>query len=271
MLTYFPKLVASAILALAMMGGAASFAKEGFDLVLADEFEKPTLNRSLWSTTMAFVGRTGLRYHNPSYLSYSTDQDVVIHDGTLRLRADAVEVEGTEPLGTFGYSQGFVSTRQHFVFTYGYVEVRARMPGGRGVWPTIWLMPVDDSWPPEFDIVEYYATPQHVRFGLASGDMHEVHWDDIKFVLPSVEEEFHTYALLWEPGRAVWYLDGVPKLEVIGQQVPSEPMYLILNNGVSSRFGPSGEPDGSTIFPNFLEIDYVRIYQRPAKTVQLTP
>ena len=57
-----------------------------------------------------------------------------------------------------------------------------------------------------------------------------------------------------------------PKLEVWGAQVPDKAMYLILNNAVSSRFGPTGEPDGSTIFPNFLEVDYVRVYQR-AETV----
>jgi beta-glucanase (GH16 family) len=151
------------------------------------------------------------------------------------------------------------------------VEIRAKMPGGRGVWPTIWLMPMDDSWPPEFDIVEYYATPHHVRFGLASGTMRDVHWDDVKFVVPSVETEWHTYALLWEPGRAVWLFDGEPKLEVTGPQVPDRPMYLILNNGVSSRFGPSGEPDGSTVFPNFLEVDYVRVDQRPDAVAKPAP
>ncbi len=254
-----------------MTGGSPSLAIEGFKGVFADEFNGAELDRSLWTTTMAFIGRSGARYHNPSYLSYSTDEDVILHAGTLRLRADAVGLEGTDPIGHFDYTQGFISTRDHFSFTYGYVEVRAKLPGGRGVWPTIWLMPMDDSWPPEFDIVEYYATPQHVRFGLASGTMREVKWDDAKFVIPGVESEWHTYALLWEPGRAVFMFDGEVKLEIIGPQVPDKPMYLILNNGVSSRFGPSGAPDASTIFPNFLEIDYVRISQRPETVAKLTP
>jgi beta-glucanase (GH16 family) len=271
MMIFSPKSLASAITALAMTGGFASLAGEGYKQVFADEFEGAALNRSSWTTIMAFIGRSGGRYHNPAYLSYTTDNDVIVHDGTLRLRTDSVPIEGTDPVGQFRYTQGYVSTDERFSFTYGYVEVRAKMPGGRGIWPTIWLMPVDHSWPPEFDIAEYYGTPQHIRFGLATGTMREVRWDDALYVDPSVETDWHNYGLLWEPGHAVFMLDGEVKLEIWGSQVPDKPMYLVLNNSVSSRFGPSGEPDGSTIFPNFLEIDYVRVYQRPEVIAKAAP
>jgi beta-glucanase (GH16 family) len=268
---FHPKSIAGAITALAMTGGALSVGAEGYRQVFADEFDGATLNRTVWTTTMAFVGRSGARYHNPSYLSYSTDEDVILAAGTLRLRADAISIEGDDPVGRFDYTQGFISTHDSFSFTYGYVEVRAKMPAGKGMWPTIWLMPVDHSWPPEFDIAEYYGTPQLMRFGLASGTMTEVRWDDTLFFDPSVETEWHTYGFLWEPGHAVWMLDGEVKLEVWGKQVPDKPMYLIINNAVSSRFGPSGEPDGSTIFPNFLEVDYVHVYQRPEVIAKAAP
>ncbi len=265
------KSLASAITALAMTGGFASLAAEGYQQVFADEFEGATLNRAAWTTTMAFIGRAGARHHNYSYLSYATDEDVIVSGGTLRLRTDAVPIDGIDPVGSFAFTEGFVSTDERFSFTYGYVEVRAKMPGGKGIWPTIWLMPVDHSWPPEFDIAEYYGTPQHIRFGLATGTMRDVRWDDALFFDPSVETDWHTYGLLWEPGHAVFLLDGEVKLEVWGAQVPAKPMYVVLNNGVSSRFGPSGEPDGSTIFPNFLEIDYVRVYQRVDAAAKVAP
>ncbi len=271
MLTFFPKSIASAITALAMTSGSLSLAGEGYRQVFADEFDGAILNRSAWTTTMAFIGRSGARHHNSSYLSYATDEDVIVAAGTLRLRADAVALEGLDPIGRFDFTEGFVSTHDSFSFTYGYVEVRAKMPGGRGVWPTIWLMPLDHTWPPEFDIVEYYGTPRHVRFGLASGTMTDVRWDDALFELPAVETEWHTYGFLWEPGHAAWMLDGEVKLEIWGKQVPDKPMYVIMNNGVSSRFGPSGEPDGSTLFPNFLEVDYVRVYQRPETIAKTAP
>lgn len=265
------KSLASAALALAMGITTALGATEGMKPVFVDEFDQPELNRSLWTTTMAFIGRSGARHHNPSYLSYSTDEDAIVHDGTLRLRVDAIGLEGSDPVGRFDYTQGFVSTRESFSFTYGYVEVRAKLPGGRGMWPTIWLMPVDDTWPPEFDIVEYYATGEHVRFGLATGTMRDVVWDEVKYNIPGVETEWHTYSLLWEPGHAVFMFDGEVKLEVRGAHVPDKPMYLILNNGVSSRFGPSGEPDGSTVFPSFFEVDYVRVYQHPDLVPKFQP
>lgn len=271
MLTFLPKSLASAIIALAMTAGTLSLAGEGYRQVFADEFAGTELNRATWTTLMAFIGRSGGRYHSPFYLSYTTDDSAVVNDGTLRLRADSVPVEGTDPIGRFNYTQGFVSTHDSFSFTYGYVEVRAKMPGGRGMWPTIWLMPLDHSWPPEFDIAEYYATAKHIRFGLATGTMTEVRWDDALFVDPSVETEWHTYGFLWEPGHAVWMLDGEVKLEIWGNQVPDKPMYLILNNSVSSRFGPSGEPDASTVFPNFFEIDYVHVYQRPEVIAKSAP
>jgi beta-glucanase (GH16 family) len=262
-MTTFPlKRIASCFTALALMGASALAQESPYRLVLAEEFQATELNRGLWTTTMAFIGRQGARQHNDSYLSYTTDEDVQVGDGTLRLIADRRTVTGEDPAGTFHYTQGFVSTHDAFSFTYGYVEVRAKMPGGRGLWPTIWLMPLDHSWPPEFDIAEYYATTQEIRFGLATGTMTEVKWDDLRLVRPAVEQEWHTYGLIWEPGRAVWLFDGQVVLEVIGQHVPAKPMYLILNNGVSSRVGPSGAPDETTVFPSTFEIDYVRVYQR---------
>ena len=266
------KLIASAIFALTLMAGSASFAEDQYELVLAEEFDGAELNRDIWQTTMAFIGRQGGRYHNDSYLSYSTDEDVQIEDGCLRLRAHRRPVLGDDPVGSFSFSQGLISTHERFSFTYGYVEIYARMPSGQGVWPTIWLMPVDtNAWPPEFDIAEYYASTNRLRFGLATGTMTEVRWDEISSEDRSASDGWHVYGLLWEPGRAVWLMDGEVKLEVRGERVPSIPMYLILNNGVSSRVGPSGEPGTDTVFPNFLEVEYIHIYQRPPSVLVSAP
>jgi beta-glucanase (GH16 family) len=270
---FHPKLIASCLSALALMGGSASRGEGGgYQLVFADEFDLPALDSTKWITTMGFIGRTGARYHNDSYLSYATDEDVILEDRKLRLRADRRTIAGEDPMGEFKFTQGFVSTHGHFSFTYGYIEVRARMPRGKGIWPTIWLMPEDSKkWPPEFDIVEYYAGRELVRFGLATGTMTDVKWDEMTFTNPAVEDDWHTYGLIWEAGHAVWLLDGAVKLEVWGDHVPAAPMYLILNNGVSSRVGPSGEPDETTVFPNFLEVDYVRVYQRPEAVEKPAP
>ncbi len=240
----------------------AQFPPAGFQLALADEFSSARLNRDLWSTSLEVFGRWGDRYHNDSYLNYLSDDDVLIGGGSLQLRSDYRSVEGDNPPGVYDYSSGMVSSKGHYTFTYGYIEIRARFPGGKGVWPAFWLMPEKHQWPPEFDIAEYYAGRGLMHLGLCHGDFPEINWDsggnsDVDF-----EGGWNTYGLLWSPGKAQWVQNGVVKREALGPHVPSIPMYVILSNGVSSRIGPSGEPDQSTVFPNFFEIDYLRVWQK---------
>lgn len=239
------------------------FPPKGYTLALEDRFDERSLNLDLWSTSLKVFGRWGDRYHNDSYLNYLSDEDVLLEDGLLRLRADYRSVEGDNPPGAYDYSAGMVSTHDRFSFQYGYIEIRAKFPGGKGAWPCFWLMPQGHHWPPEFDIAEYYAGRRLMHMGLCYGDFPEINWDsggndDVDF-----EGKWNTYGLLWTEGRALWIQNGVVKREVVGAYVPAVPMYVILSNGVSSKIGPSGEPDASTVFPNFFEIDYIRIWTRP--------
>jgi beta-glucanase (GH16 family) len=244
-------------------GGHANFPPSDFVLKFEEEFSKPFLDTNVWSTSLKVFGRWGDRHHNDSYLNYLSDEDVLLGNGLLRLRSEMRTVEGDNPPGAYDYSSGMVSSHDKFSFLYGYIEIRAKFPGGPGVWPAFWLMPQSHQWPPEFDIAEYYAGRKLMHLGLCYGDFPEINWDsggnnDVPF-----ESGWHTYGLLWMPGFAVWTQDGIAKREVRGAYVPSIPMYIILSNGVSSRIGPSGEPDGTTVFPNFFEVDSVRVWQMP--------
>ena len=243
------------------------FPPEGFALLLEEDFAEPALNSDLWSTSLKVFGRWGDRYHNDSYLNYLSDEEVLLEKGLLRLRSEQRSVEGDNPPGAYDYSSGMVSSHDKFSFLYGYIEIRAKFPGGAGVWPAFWLMPQNHQWPPEFDIAEYYAGRKMMHLGLCHGDFPEINWDsggndDVAF-----EGGWHTYGLLWMPGRAVWTQNGVVKREITGAHVPAIPMYIILSNGVSSRIGPSGEPDGTTVFPNYFEVDSLRVWQAPANNV----
>ncbi len=232
-------------------------------LVFSDEFDGSQLDTSKWNTTMEFPGIQGPRYHNEFYLSYTMDEDVLLQDGLLRLRTDRRVISGSEPIGLFNYSQGLVSSRDKFSFTYGYIEIRAKYPGGKGMWPCFWLMPQNADWPPEFDIGEYHGGQHKMHHGLAYGTMEKTKWDSYNDTETDFINNWHTLALEWTQGRAVWYVDGIACKTVTADYVPSVPMYVILSNGVSSRQGPSGEPDANTVFPNHFEVDYVRIYQPP--------
>jgi beta-glucanase (GH16 family) len=246
-------------------------APAGWPLVFSDEFESSQLDRAKWNTTMEFAGTQGPRYHNEYYLSYTLDDDVLLEEGLLRLRTDRRVVSGSEPIGLFGYSQGIVSTHDKFCFTHGYIEIRAKYPGGKGLWPCFWLMPEHQSWPPEFDIGEYYGGQRKMHHGLAYGTMHDPQWDSTGDTETDFVNEWHIIALEWTAGRAVWLVDGVVRKTVIAEYVPAIPMYVILSNSVSSRSGPSGEPDEHTVFPNHFEIDYVRVWQAPEPFVAAPP
>jgi beta-glucanase (GH16 family) len=257
----------SALLGLALLGPdlASSTHAEvpaGYQVVFSDEFAAPQLDVHKWITTMHFAGVYGERFHNRSYLNYNLDENVLFNNGVLQLRTDRKTTEGTSPAGVYQYTGGLVSTEKSFAFKYGYVEIRAKYPGGRGIWPVFWLMPNDPkAWPPEFDIAEYYAGSSVMHNGLCHGDVHDPKWDSTGITDSKAELDFHTYALEWSPGRAVWYQDGVIRKVIEAAYVPDAPMYIILNNGVSSHIGPSGSPNDQTVFPNFFEIDYVRVYQ----------
>ena len=235
----------------------------GWKLVFADEFEGDTLDESKWSTTMEFIGTHGQRYHNEYYLSYTCDEEVVVREGKLRLRTDRRTVEGAETPTMFDYTQGLISSHDKFSFTNGYVEIRAKYPGGKGLWPCLWLMPQHQGWPPEFDIAEYYAGQKTMHHGLAHGELRDSRWDSLWDKNTDFECDFHVFGLEWTPGRAVWSVDGVVRKTISADYVPNVPMYVILSNSISSVFGPSGEPDEKTVFPNEFQIDYVRIYQAP--------
>src|SRR6187402_1107551 len=204
----FPRAVLG-LLALVSIGTLPLIAQApaGWQLVFSDEFEGNQLDSSKWSTTMEFPGTHGPRYHNESYLSYTLDEDVILSDGLLRLRTDRHTVSGSEPIGLFDYSQGLVSTHDKFFFTYGYVEIRAKYPGGRGLWPCFWLMSQQEGWPPEFDIGEYYGGQHKMHHGLAYGTARETLWDSSGDTETDFVNQWHTIGLEWTKGRAVWYVD----------------------------------------------------------------
>lgn len=262
-----PRLPLAAIGLLALVGSIGSPSEAappaGWDLVFADEFQADKLDTAKWGTGMAFVGTHGPRYHNEYYSSYTLDEDVLLGEGLLRLRTDRRVVKGDDPVGDFAYSQGLVSSHNSFSFTYGYIEIRARFPGGKGLWPCFWLMPLHQSWPPEFDIAEYYGGQRKMHHGLAHGTMHDPLWDSTGDTETEFENVWHTYALEWTAGRAVWYVDGIARKTISAAYVPSTAMYVLLSNSISSARGPSGAPDENTVFPNFFAIDYLRVWQPP--------
>ncbi len=168
------------------------------------------------------------------------------------------------------YASGMLYSQPAFQQTYGYFEIRAKMPRGRGLWPAFWLVPADQSWPPEIDVFEvhghllegYWATvhmtPQANRFThrwqdkLSETSQFRIHTPDLSL-------DFHDYGVEWNPKEIIWTFDGQQVAQIPTPAELHKPMSMIVNLAVGGTW--PGPPDASTVFPSALQVQHIRAYQ----------
>jgi beta-glucanase (GH16 family) len=165
-----------------------------------------------------------------------------------------------ESAGGYAYTSGMVYWRS-LNFTYGTVEVRAKMAGGQGPWPALWLLGYlcqSDSgcnWPQpgsdEIDMTEILGS-NHTRVNqqIHSGGNNR----GCSAFVTDVSQNWHTYQLVWKPGSLVWKIDGVTTCSLTSG-IPSTPMFLIINTAVG---GAGGSVNPATL-PQTMQVDYVRV------------
>jgi len=178
-----------------------------------------------------------------------------VHDGVLDIVASPTPAALKTRLGGLPYVSGVITSQPSFSQTYGYFEMRAKLPSGKGLWPAFWLLPRDMSWPPEIDVMESVNDG-----GVVTSTVHST--------LPQTADgfearisrgAFHTFAVAWDRSRIGWYVDN---RRIGEQQTPADlnkPMFLIANLAIAGR--SPGPPDAATIFPATLSIDYIHAYQ----------
>ncbi|MES2985490.1 MAG: glycoside hydrolase family 16 protein [Pseudomonadota bacterium] len=174
-------------------------------------------------------------------------------------------VAGIDPRDPTGYMSASI-TSFPYSQRYGVFAMVAKLPGGNGIWPAFWLMPVDRSWPPEIDIMEVLGregktlyTTIHVNG--KKGKEARGHGTETGLDLSA---NFHEYAVDWGPKEIKWYFDR--KL-VFTQPTPDEfhkPFYVIANVAVGLPDNWGGAPDESTRFPATMKVKSIRAWQRPA-------
>ncbi len=175
------------------------------------------------------------------------------------------------------YLSGIITTYGNFKMTHGYVEMRARMSEGRGLWPAFWMLPthyVKDV--PEIDVVEFLGQDVDRLYNTYHYFDTTNNW--AKISTPSFPvfnsdwtQDWHTFGMSWSPRKITWYIDGVKTHEIDDSQykIANQPMYLLANLAVGGNW--PGSPDSTTPFPASLEIDYIRAYKRKlSETLDLT-
>ncbi|MFC3069480.1 glycoside hydrolase family 16 protein [Phenylobacterium soli] len=177
-----------------------------------------------------------------------------VANGMLEIAATPAPAGAAAGLRGYRYVSGLISTQPAFAQTYGYFEMRAKLPRGKGVWPAFWLLPADLSWPPEVDIMESVGDPSkyYVTYHSAAAK-------DSGTEVPISPDTFHTFAVSWDSKDVAWFVDG---REVKRLPTPADmhkPMFMVANVALGGDW--AGYPDATTPFPAKLTIDYIRAYR----------
>jgi beta-glucanase (GH16 family) len=242
-----------------------------WNLMFDDEFNGPRLDASKWTT--CYPWQTGT-CSNPSNneLELYNQEDVLVDPGAgiLRLRTQKRDMVGWNGQ-TFHYTSGIVTTggiagqqAPSFSYTYGYAEARVKVPKGQGLWPAFWLLPTTYAWPPEIDIMEMIGSEPNVEnmtyhWTDAAGTAHFE--DPATWTGPDFSTDYHVFGVDWTKDAIVWYVDGIERYRYSeAANIYNQPMYLLLNLAVGGDW--PGAPDAATAFPSYLDVDYVRVWQR---------
>ncbi len=232
-------------------------AAAGLSLAFHPTFSGTTLDKATWDTCYAyFVPASGCaNFGNAVRDAWYLPSGVRVSGGALHLVATATPTRGRTKSGsplTYPYTSGMVTTMNSFAFTYGYVQVEAKLPGGKGTWPALWLLPESETWPPEIDIMENFGSPHTIRstyFWSVSGAVKFA--DKTARTSADLTDGYHTYGLLWRPHSLTWDLDGKVVDRYTGSYVPHQPMYLLANLAIDGRAA-----SGST-----FSISSVKVYR----------
>ncbi|MDR1552834.1 MAG: glycoside hydrolase family 16 protein [Prevotellaceae bacterium] len=247
--------------------------KKEWTLVWQDEFDGNEVNDSKWNIlTRETSKHTELQYYIPD--------EVYLENGNLRIRSSKRDY------GNKHYTSGRLDTKDKMTITYGRIEIRGKLPVGQGIWPAYWLYPQNRDWMmeyimkkavdegkersiPEFrpwyteiDMMEFlghepnvfYATYHYYSFEGEKKTSAGKYVADFSFA-----EEFHIFVLEWEADAVKWYIDG-KLVHTATEGIPHAPHFLILNTAIGGSW--PGNPDETTTFPQYHDIDYVRVYQR---------
>jgi beta-glucanase (GH16 family) len=233
--------------------------------VWSDEFNGNDVDRNNWSFILWNAGKV-----NNEWQQYVENTDnYKVENGSLHIIATK-----TGDNGFGGYTSTRLSSKLKQEFKYGRIELRAKMPQGKGTWAALWMLGSNHDeigWPNcgEIDILEYVGHQSNtIHNNIHTQDDYNVTNNGSARNLASVEEAFHTYGITWTNTKIEFYLDD--PTNIINTYAPSNPgihnwpfaqkFYLILNLAVGGTWGGKEGVDG-TIWPQTMEVDYVKIYQ----------
>jgi beta-glucanase (GH16 family) len=233
------------------------------ELVWRDEFSSASLNEADW-THETGIGRDGwgneeLQYYLPGNTS--------LNNGYLVITAKEESHAGRH------YTSSRLTTREKRSFTSGRIDIRAMLPQGQGMWPALWMLGdslSEAGWPAcgEIDIMEMIGGAG--REDTVHGTLHWKHAGQTLYEGGSIShpsdtysEQFHVFSIIWDEDRIQWLADDRTyfEMDISSSEFDAfrAPFHLIINLAVGGKW--PGPPNDSTVFPQRLVVDYVRVFQ----------
>jgi beta-glucanase (GH16 family) len=231
-----------------------------FSLVAVDNFTGTTLNTSMWCPNLCFSVEGDTVYYDAA--------NVTVAGGWLKLKCEDIR---STPIYAYNgaiwrwytFRSGGIGSK--FKFKYGYWEMSAKMPVGKGFWPAFWTLGDKQSTKyGEIDIVENIGTESEFgdKMGIryhwgASGCNCNLDGPPSTPIVSNTANE-HKYAVFWEPGKMTWYFDDVEKYSITSANTPVDSSGTLINFDVDfgSTFG-----NVTATFPDFLQVNYLNISQ----------
>jgi beta-glucanase (GH16 family) len=260
-----------ALVALALIGGSVAACSSSpaapppWQMVWNDEFNGTTLDTTKWSIEVGSPSSFGTQQED---FDTARPENVTVSGGHLALTATEESYQGAS------YTSGRIDTSGLFSQEYGRFEASIQIPAGQGLWPAFWLLGSNFNqgviWPQcgEIDIMENRGGDTTTVLGSlhGPGGNNATGGDQ----LPNgalFSSGFHLFAVEWEPGVVRWYVDTTLYETQTADTFPDsqpwvfdQPFFVILDLAVGGNFG--GAPNASTVFPQSLLVDYVRVYSR---------
>jgi beta-glucanase (GH16 family) len=213
------------------------------------------------------TGGHGWGNNELQYYTHADIKNVEVSNGTLKLRAIR------EQTGNREYSSARLVTRGKEDFTYGRIEIKAKLPQGRGLWPAFWMLGMNAEkigWPEcgEIDIMEHVGFEKDSVFGT----VHTKSYNHIigtqkgkKAFIKDPYNTWNTYSIEWTPEKMDFLLNGNMYNQIINENRTTaewpfdSPFYILLNIAVGGNLGGMKGID-TTVFPAQMEVDYIRVY-----------
>ena len=236
----------------------------GLNLVWNEEFSGTSLNTASWNYEIG-NGSGGWGNNELEYYTNST-KNVFVSNGNLIIEARK------ESTGGFNYSSARLTTQNKKSFTYGRIDIRAKLPRGKGIWPALWMLGSNIStvgWPAsgEIDIMEHLGHEINKSYGTlhygASTATHASKGNSFTLSSGAFYEQFHVFSMEWKVDQVKLYVDNNLFLTVNKTDTSpypfNAPFFFIFNVAVGGNW--PGSPDVTTTFPQRMIVDYVRVFQ----------